>query len=354
MTHPQLIHAALDEDGDEIILRGVIDPKTFCHLLVDSYQREKLPISSKSSILDALQKQEVLPDVELAMRGEAYEDVGGVFILKSPTYIVDGLQRISTAIHFLDTEPGARVRLGAKVSFSTNRDWEMDRFRKLNSNRTRVSPNIMLRNKHESSAAVGMLYRLCSSAQFCMKDKVSWRQSMLRTEQISALTLAKVMGTLHSHQAAALSSDVDDLIVGLDRVVQAIGIKAVRKNMLTFFDLVDECWNIRHVQQRATAPQLKNQFLLTFARVLSKHYNFWRGEGEKELFLDRPLRKKIGTFSLADPHVRDLAGGSGKSRDILYILMIGHINSGKRTNHLRSRDGITTSDCNGIEEEEVD
>ena len=41
----QMIHAGLDDDNGEIILRGVLVPETITALKVDAYQREILPIA---------------------------------------------------------------------------------------------------------------------------------------------------------------------------------------------------------------------------------------------------------------------------------------------------------------------
>ncbi|MEK7509785.1 MAG: hypothetical protein AAB605_03675 [Patescibacteria group bacterium] len=358
MTNPinpiRILNGALDEEeGGEIVLRGRIAPESFIHLQVDDYQREVAPLSSQSSILGALTNGGTLPDIELGMRGQKFkEEADGTFVLTDPVYIVDGLQRVSTVVHYLSGHPDAAVRLGAKIYFDTDKPWERERFGILNgSTRAKVSPNILLRNYRETSRAILMLYGLSNTAKdFVLHDRVSWRQRMTRGELISALTFVKLVGILHSHKAAGIHAQLNMLVSALDRGVDLIGIQNVRENMKTFFDLIDECWGIKRVQYRESAIYMRGNFLYVLARLLSDHTDFWRQPDEKKLFIEAPLKRKIAQFPINDPEVVRLAGSSGKAREMIYLLLRDHINSGKRTKRLTSRK--PESSINFEEEEE--
>lgn len=340
VTPVKIVHGALDEDnGGDIFLRGRVAPESFIHLLADDYQREIAPLTSQGSIIAALKNGGALPDIELGMRGQSFSETQeGTFLLHDPVYIIDGLQRVSTAAHYLRTNPGANVRIGAKVRFSTTKEWERDQFRILNTARSKVSPNVILRNRREESRALLMLYGLTGNTRdFALHGRVSWSQKMARGEMLSALTFAKVVGTLHSHKAAGKSNNLDALVPALDRSMDIIGLQNMRDNIKHLFDVVDECWGIRRVEYRESAVVIRSQFLTVLARLLSDHTDFWRQPEEKKLFIEASLKKKFATFPIHDPQVMQLCGSAGKAHDLLYMLMVNHINSGKRTKRLTSR-----------------
>src|SRR5215831_7176219 len=163
MIEIKLSHAALDESelrGGSIILRGVLDQSSLKYLRTDDYQREALPLTSLSKMIRAMQAGEVMPDIELGMRGQRFRTKDDVFWLLDLTFVVDGFQRINAALHVLSLNPGAMVHIGATVHFDTTKEWERERFRVLNTQRTPVSPNVLLRNKRDDSPAILTLYGL--------------------------------------------------------------------------------------------------------------------------------------------------------------------------------------------------
>lgn len=337
----RLLNAALDDatNGD-IILRGVVDPESLSLLQVDDYQREIMPLTALGSIIEALKEGEALPDIELGMRGERYRDRDGVFSLQDPVFIIDGLQRVNAALHLRTLEPDKAVRLGATVHFGTHKEWERERFRILNTLRSKVSPNVILRNKREESPAITALYSLClNDKSFVLHDRVSWRQRMTRGELVSALMLAKVVGRLHAHKAPTRRINIEELVPALDKAIEIFGVQAVRENTRAFFDLVDECWGIKRIQYKEGAAYMKGSFLHVLASLLSDHLDFWREPDEKKLVIEASLRRKIALFPVHDPQVTNLCGSGGKSREILYVLLRDHINSGKRSRRLKSRQG---------------
>ncbi|MBP9822490.1 MAG: hypothetical protein KBC81_03570 [Candidatus Pacebacteria bacterium] len=337
--------AALDETKDkELILRGVIKQDCLTHLMVDDYQREAMPLTALSSIIQALENGDALPDIELGMRGGRFKDKDGNFVLQDILYIIDGLQRVNAAIQILKTKPDVKIRLGATVHFNTTKEWERERFRVLNTLRSKVSPNVLLRNKREESSAVKMLFALSKGdRQFALYERIAWGQRMIKGDLIGALTFAKVTGVLHSHKAPTRRTSVNQLVPALDKALEVVGIQAMRKNVRGFFDLIDECWGIKRVQYREGAVYMRGTFLHVMARLISDHTDFWRGDGQEELFVEASLRRKIASFPIHDPAVTSLASSGGKSRDMLYMLMRDHINSGKRTKRLTSRTGDMVS-----------
>src|SRR3954452_16034050 len=116
----KVLKAALDEDGADIILRGVIAPDSLHLLQVDDYQREILPFARIRDLVGALENGNV-PDIVLGMRGGAYHDRDGVFYLQDPVFIIDGLQRTTAAKHLL-MKGGREPRLGVKVHFNTSKE----------------------------------------------------------------------------------------------------------------------------------------------------------------------------------------------------------------------------------------
>lgn len=337
-----LRHGALDESvlrGGSIILRGVLDPTTLRYLKTDDYQRETAPLTSLLRLSNAIKAGEVMPDIELGMRGDRVKSSGDVYRLSDEVYIIDGLQRVSAALHLLGTIPEAVVNIGATVHFGTNKEWESERFRVLNTLRSPVSPNVLLRNEREKSPVLHTLHDLCTNQKSSpLFERVSWSQRMQRGELITALTLVKITGRLHYHKGALRSVKSADLAQGLERMAGQVGLAIVRDNINTFFNLLDECWGIRHIKYRETAVHLKGTFLYVLADVLSNHTDFWQGAGQNRLHINADLRRKINSFPMADPEISRLSGSGGKAHELLYTLLRDHINSGKRANRLKLRD----------------
>lgn len=344
----KLFNAALDDAEDSpagVVLRGALDLGSLHHLLRDDYQREAQPLTSQWRIIDALKTGSRLPDVDLGMRGEEFTTREGSFFLKDPVYIIDGIQRISTIIHFLSMNPGAVVRIGATVHLNTTKEWERERFHKLNNWRNKLSPNILLRNMRENNPGILMLYGISMNDKvFPLHHRVSWSQRMTKGELITALTFAKTIAFLHSHKVSSARNNVEEIGVGLQKLVEVVGIQALRENIRTFFDLIDSCWGIKSVQYKEGAIYMRGQFLHVLARLLSDHRDFWQDNAEKRLFISADLRRKIAQFPIHDPEVARLAGSSGSARQILYMLLRDHINKGKTTKRLTPRSTATTAD----------
>jgi hypothetical protein len=344
----------LDETREgEIILRGVIDPESLKRLRVGLYQREVLPFAKIKELVGAFKAGSAVPDIDLGMRGERFMDRQGCFYLQDPVFVVDGQQRVTAAIQLLQEGGDKPPHLGATVHFGTDENWERNRFRILNAERTKLSSNILLRNLRTELPAVELLYELtANSPDFVMNGRVSWNQRMKREELVTAITFLRTAGALHSHLGPGRASNYLELAQGLQKIHDKIGPIALRDNIVGFWNFVEQAWGIRRVTFKEGATYLRATFLSCLALLFSCHHDFWRGKGDTKLFVDADLLRKLSLFPITDPSVANLASAGGAARKILYALMRDQVNSGKRTKRLRPRPGgadLPANDVNGDE-----
>jgi hypothetical protein len=342
MSGVKILKSALDEapNGD-IVLRGLLDPGSLKLIQVDDYQREAVPITSKSSLVNALkQPSNKIPDVALGMRGGNISGKGDITVLGDAVYVIDGLQRISAAIHLIDTGIKLDPRVGATVYFNTNRESEADLFRILNTTRVKLSPNILLRNMKESNAAVAMLYELSTTdPDFVLFERVAWKQMMKRTELITALMLMKTTGQLHSSFGPGISSHIPEATTGLVTTMRGFTKRnMMRDNIKEFFAVVDDVWGIRDVVFREKSTHLRGGFLFALALVFARHKNFW--DENRRLVVPPDIRKKLGTFPIQDPTVIQLASSGTSVKVMLTQMLADHLNSSKRTRRLVPFDAL--------------
>jgi hypothetical protein len=331
---------SLDETplrGGTTILRGVIDPESLKHLQFDDYQREALPLSSLRKLTTAIQAGEVLPDIEIGMRGDRVHGGKDTFYLQDDCYVIDGQQRVNACCNTL--LQGGTVHLGAVIHFNTTKEWERDRFRILNSDRIKVSPNILIRNIRTEHPSIQTLYAMTDAANtgFCLAGRVCWSQKMNRGELITAMTMVKTLGCLHTHIAPGRASAFGDIAVQLDTIADKITLGMMKDNFRTFFDLVDQAWGVRTVKYKELSRHLSSNFLWTVARVLSNHTDFWKNAVDGRLFIDADLKRKFGSFPLSDPGISQLMAAGGTAGNLLYDHLVHHLNSGRRTNRLKVR-----------------
>ena len=242
----KLFNAALDDAPDsptQIVLRGALDISTLKFLRQDIYQRDPQAYASQYNILEALETNQPLPDIELGMRGHEWFSREGDFTLKDPTYIIDGLQRVSTIIEWVERNPDRIPKLGALVHFNTTRAWERERFHALNNYRRRLSPNVLLRNMRETNTAIATLYGLCfNDTKFALFERVSWEQNMRRQEIIPALLLTKIANRLHSHVNTAAprgtngpgrgSANIENVASALKNRADLVKLGVLRQNVV--------------------------------------------------------------------------------------------------------------------------
>lgn len=353
----RITNGALDESdlrGGTVILRGVIDKDSLKHLRVDDYQREALPLSSISGLIAAVQQGDALPDIEIGMRGTRCTGRGDDYFLGDQCFIIDGQQRVNAALTAIARSPEIAVRLGAMIHFDTTRQWEMERFRILNSLQNKVSPNVLLKNMRETNPALASLYGLSTNDKaFVLYNRVSWGQSMKRSDLTSALTIAKITNRLHSHKSFGKSGQLREVVRQLEQIGAAVGNGNVRANVKTFFDIVDASFGIKLVQYREMAPYLRAAFLITLAQVFSDHFDFWQDDEAKKLFVDIDMRRKLALFPLTDPNIAGLITGGAKGGGLLYQLIVNHLNKGKRSRHLQARRPAPMVDNDEVEEAEA-
>jgi hypothetical protein len=333
----KMINAALDEEGSEIILRGVIDPVSLQSLLVDDYQREILPSSRIRELVKGFDRGGV-PDIELGMRGGSFIEREGNFYLQNQVYIIDGLQRRTAAVEFMRT--GKIPRLGATVHFNTSAAWERERFRMLNVSRAKLSANVLLRNERAENPAIEMLFTLCKDSTFALHNRVSWQQNMRRDHLIGGNLLAKSAMALHRRfHANLMSTDYRTSAEALKKLMAKVGRTVVRENIKRYWECLDACFDVRATAYAVSAPYLRGGFLQTLGSVFSYHRDFW---ADANLDVPREIQKKLATFPIRDPHISSLCSASGKSRAILYDLIVKHINSGKRSKKIARFDAVDT------------
>lgn len=326
------------ERGGTLILRGVIDPDSLQHLKVDDYQREALPLASLRRLSQALKEGNPLPDIEVGMRGERVRSAedNRHWFLQDECYIIDGQQRVNACMNAMKLSPGLAVNLGAAIHFNTSKEWERERFRVLNANRVKVSPNVLLRNLRDDHPAVDKIWELTNLTEgsFSLGGRVCWSQNMKRGQLVTALNVLKAVSRLHNHLRSAHATRIDELATNLDELADKITLSIFRDNATTFFNTIDEVWGIRNVQYRELSAHLSGAFMGMVARVFSNHLDFWRNV---KLFVPSEIKDKMSKFCLSDPGIAPLTSSVGASQNILYGLFMDHINSGKRTKRLRPR-----------------
>jgi hypothetical protein len=351
-TSIKLTCAALDEQGTEIVLRGVIDPASLTHLRVADYQREILPDRRISELMKALQMGGV-PDLQLGCRGGNFRagNESDTFYVQDDVYIIDGLQRRTAAVKLM--EKGIIPRIGAMVSFNTTEDIERKRFRALNVTRVKLSPNVLLRNMRHESPAIQALNQLCSSSQFALYKRVCWQQRMKREELITAMMMLQACSLLHSRFGIGMSDrSMVKIVASLDSIYDKIGRATLMGNVRAYWEALDKAYEFQNITYKESNGSLRGGFLNAIARVFSAHQDFWR---DAEFSVPLEIQRKLKSFPMADPSVRALCVGTGPSIMLLANLIIEHINSGKRTRRLRpfiatGLDQVQTRDDNHDEE----
>ncbi len=342
----RLTRAAIDDgpNGD-IVVRGVIDPSTFHLIKIDTYQREILPLSSLSSLVEAFAANKQVPDITLGLRGGDFREKNGEFELKADTYVIDGLQRISSAQHAMRTNRNAAPHLGAIVHFNTTRASEDLMFRILNTRSVKLSPNILIRNLKDTNVAIDMLMNLCHDRSFSLADRVCWNQRMKRGELMTALTFISSIAVLHSSFGSIRSSRWDDIARGLERTMRTVGRTTMRENIRVFYEAIDAAFGVRELKDKEGATQLRGGFLQALALVVAHHRNFW--DDNRKLTISADMKRKLGSFAIEKEAVKGLAGGNAKGRTMLYRFIVDHLNSGKRVHRLvpfKKSDPIQVSD----------
>jgi hypothetical protein len=112
-----------------------------------------------------------------------------------------------------------------------------------------------------------------------------------------------------------------------------VGRQQLRDNIGYFWEVVEECWQVRDVAYKNLATQLRGNFLYALSQLFSEHPVFWKG---RKLVVSKDFRNKLKTFKLTDRNIAAMASGGTKDREVLYEYLLKHVNSGRRTGRLVS------------------
>lgn len=340
----RLLNAFVDTvefDGKpSVAVRGLIDLETLNEIETPDYQREIMQGKKHNRLVEAL-KTTRLPDVDLATSATEYKTLkDGTIEIQGIVFMVDGQQRLAAARKLRCLEPTRKFSLGAIVHLGQTDTWEQDRFETMNVTQSRVSPNVLLRNRarrneNASPSAQALLNLSMRDKRFPLHRRVQWDQRRKKGELVTALVFAKTAGQLHSHIGPGLSSSATKLVDGLDIILDEVGRNTFIANVRTFFQIIDELWGIEELEYHQGAYQLYEGFLRALALFFSEHENFWKGDG---LVVSVADRKKLKGFQVnRDHNLQNLAQGNKVASNHLKILLADHYNSGKRRNRLRPR-----------------
>jgi hypothetical protein len=302
MSEVRILNGNLEEDGDDIVIRGVLDQATLKYIHFAWYQREQgFNENHIQDIVGAYFEGARLPDITLGMRGQRVTSTkDNSYILRDKVFCIDGGQRLWAAAHALQERPDLKIRLGAKTFLGTNEDAENEMFCKLGTTQKRVSASVLLRNRKKKSAGARILVEMNKQEGFALKDRVTWGQAKSRHELMTGFSLARIVGALHCHKAPTRTAKVYDLAAGLDLLVEAIGEDNLKTNIVRFFEMIDQCWTIRNLSGSSSRPHLRPSFLITLARLMSNYPDFWDGVQRNEFYCPMTLLKKLRKFKLAD------------------------------------------------------
>lgn len=335
----KILRPSLDDFDGQTVLRGVIEQSSLEALRCDYYQRERLAASSRKEIARGLSAGKRLPDIQLGMRGDHFQiDDDNNVVLIDPVFIIDGRQRRDTILEYLSHFPESKVRLGAIIYFNTDAKWERERFHALNTFQTKVAPSVLLRNIKDDNNFLATLYGFTKNDRTSpLYGRVCWSHSIGRGELLTAMSLAMATLFVHRHLVTIHGRSVTAIPDSGNRLVAKIGLPMLRANLSTFWEFVDATWGLRHIQHQQSVPQVRATFLRMLGRVLSTHVTFWGGPNNLRLQIPYELKSKFKKFDLLDPEINRLCGTGGKAAEMLYFLLLDHLNSGKRTKRLVSR-----------------
>ena len=331
----KVLNGALDEFNGNIVLRGVIDPLTLMNIKVDSYQREERSVSDLSKMVTALKAGRQLPDIEIGVRGDDYKERDGVFYISLPSYVIDGLQRITSCKRYLAEIPTGTPRLGAMFHFGSTFAFEKERFKILNGGeggRVPVSANVLLRNSTDESLSVASLMAMSQNdKEFVLRGKICWNQRKGRGELMNALSVLKVIGFLHSHFGPGRSQRYYELMKSTDKTMDIIGPITWRANVRAYFDFLDQAFGVKSIRYVDLSAHIKFGFMRTLSQVFADHKSFWT---DTKFTIDPRDFQKMRAFPINDPGVLALIGTGGGVNPLLYQKIVSHLNSGRRTTRM--------------------
>jgi hypothetical protein len=168
----------------------------------------------------------------------------------------------------------------------------------------------------------------------------------LKKEIVPGRLLTKAFCHLMSHLGPGKGSSPKEIVSGAQFIANRIGVKQFIENGVAFIDLIDWCWDLQHIEQRARSPQVKGAFLFAVAELFStfpsEFFTPPSVAAEKtepfirsKLFVSMPRKRKLRGFPIQDQSNAVLTtGGILKGSEELYTRILRHMNSGVRTKHL--------------------
>jgi hypothetical protein len=308
-------------NGKQLLL-GVLDPEGLDGILDDEYQRERLPVTSVDDWKKAMQAGEV-PPLMFGMRGDRWGRQGDKWVLHDPTYVIDGLQRLTAARQLAVTE-GIPPFLFVVVRLGTGKRYERELFLRLNSTQRRVGPNVLLRNVREREAAVAVLYSYSETFEASpLYKRVTWAQNGRKSDLMTAVMLLRVAGAVHAHFGPTQATQVAPLLGGLDRVLERVGAETFGENLMTLFEVMDGAWGLRKLKNKRNALHMRLGWMLSVSRIFAEHSTFWRND---RLVVPKWARDKLYSFKVTEPLMIQSIGTVGRASDSLITSLVGHLN----------------------------
>jgi len=328
-------------DGSRIeVITGMLDISTLSSLRIDrSYQREALRGAIKDAMVEAVVEDERFPSLQLGMRGHNWIALdNNVVELLDPVFNVDGQQRADAIRIALLINGVLDVRIGVECWLNSTPEIERRRFHRLNTNRTRVCSTTEIRNMKDDNRSVGTIFGLSHESGFCLFNRVCWDQQFGPDDLITGATFFRVALNINEQPGirAAHGKSIN-LVNRGNLLVEEVGLHTFRDNTAQFFRYISGSWSIA-LSRRKTADHLRAGFLYSLANVLREHRNFWDG---RKLIIPSPFRKKLGSFPIQDPAVKQHMGSAGPSAHLQYLL-IEHFNYNAREHRLVQRPVVVT------------
>lgn len=328
----------LDILGDDVVIRGYLEESQLQNLKVDNYQRGVRSEGKLAKMVKAVLAGKRLPDGELSMRGDNYRELkNGEFELHDPVFIVDAQQRANAIIIACQQHLGLKAHLGVVIHVNKTYEWEQERFEDLNLNREDVKRSKLLANRRDKHPMIASIFGLTNTDPNCaIRNRVTWEQDAKVGELLNSWFLARLIIMLHSHKVPLRGSDFEDHVAALDEIAATFGVQNARGNVKTFFNAIDESWNIRDITYKAGAVHMRKNFLTMLARVVCNHHNFWRAEDEKVLIVDKDMVERWKRFKPHEPHVANVLTKEASRYKELHSAFVEAVDY-KRRNKLRPR-----------------
>jgi len=304
MSEVRILNCSLQDDDvtDRIVLRGVLDQETLRYIRLDWYQREQgFSPSHISKIVSAFKSGNNIADITIGMRGQRVKNVKDTYILLDRCYCIDGGQRLYAAAVALKDVPDLKINLGVKAYTDTTEKFENELFCKLGTTQVKIASSVLIRNKKKESVAANMLINISKDQDFALKDRICWDQARIKGQLLSGNRFTSIVALLHARRGGTTGGGCLEVLASVDRVLEKITEDVGKVNVIKFFDAIDRCWTLRNLEGGSDEPRphLKAIFLITFARMVSSHDEFWTGEEKNDFQFPEKFVRRLKGMPLA-------------------------------------------------------